>query len=274
MTSGFRYENDDFDNRRKRRKMSGEESPVPSDEEGEPAVDKYGNVTKNTVFEEGNSQEDVDVSAGSSEEGEDESKLEKPKQPVLAGDLQSIPYVIRVSESFTHVELCLLLQQYADCGAADVVLGKIVDRIMKTNSIHLLAENRTKMILFFDVLLTHLLYLAEDSIRGGGDDSTQNQLKVLFKCLFQLGAELNKHMGEVFIPKLQRLKRNLSSHLENCTREAGSRGDYGRDGIVEGMPHEFMEHTKRGGHKVVASLIIRFPLSMSYRNCQIPVCVE
>lgn len=125
-------EQDDYQGRRKRRRL------------GEDATE-----------EEGEGEEEVEEEEEDGEKVEDstDSRLTSEELERMLRASKELPFLIPAPAS--HVELLRLMQSYEDAE-----LCTVLSRIRKTNSIHLKAENREKMQVFYRVVLEHLVYVS------------------------------------------------------------------------------------------------------------------
>mmetsp|Transcript_1877 Transcript_1877/g.3225 ORF Transcript_1877/g.3225 Transcript_1877/m.3225 type:complete len:694 (+) Transcript_1877:68-2149(+) len=206
------------------------------------------------------SEDDEENSSGSDEdEAAEERMLKKEKERAkkvknrdreIAKRLHMInvakgelPFVIDVPE--LHVDFLELVSTYPKATLTD-----IVDRIRKTNSIHLRAENRGKMKLFLEILLTHLVFLVESNVAAVNEAAVTNEeVNQCMSGIYRVSHDIPELASIVFCDRLSRMQKTLGVHLGNAASgtERGG-GDYGCE--VTRIAKDGLFKKKKGGHKV------------------------
>ena len=251
---------DDFDGRRRRRRNSDSLADGDLLDGKDVETDKFGNAISTTLFE-ASPESDIVLEpkeADSKDRGKTvvrrSTLTRKRSTSETSKDLNAIPYLIPIETGFSHLDFIRMLKNFNekhDC------LRTIVDRILKTNSIHLLEENRRKMIEFYDVMLEHLFYVVTikhlipiSQTTGFNLGCKADDPAVLFVSLYKLSSDINRNLADIYLPKLQRLKKKQEQQLELCKRANNHGGDLGCEQMSEGFPHELFASRKHGGHKV------------------------
>ena len=160
----------------------------------------------------------------------DVDKASKRKLDDLKAAQEELPYILECPS--THVELVLLLRKHPRAS-----LDAILKRIRTSTSIHLLAENRSKLELFIKAMMDHVIYVA--------DTSQPSSLEVLTKHIYFASLDIPFQVSQIFQSKLVSMQRNLEGGLRRSNQLAQGGGDLGMDDVRVGL----LQTKKKGGHK-------------------------
>ncbi|GBG31965.1 Nucleolar protein 14 [Hondaea fermentalgiana] len=178
---------------------------------------------------------------------------------LIAEAKEELPFVIAAPES--HADFLEFLDKYQ--GATKI--AEVVTRIRKSNSIHLLAENRGKMRMFLEILIDHYVWLVErhaaqandfgeEDDEDAGMEGKKTYKEVLDACLagiYEVCHEIPESAGQIFCNRLSRMQLTLGKQLANAAAfGASAGGDYGCESthLTKGGS---LFRRKRGGHKVL-----------------------
>jgi len=154
-----------------------------------------------------------------------------------------LPFLIQVPDS--HVGFVQFLNAFPEAS-----LTEVVNRIIKTNSIHLLAENRGKLKEFTEILIDHLAWLAERKSCGTSPVVETEDIENCISSIYALVQDIPREAAMVFNDRLGRMQVALMSQVASAFGEgANGGGDYGCQTIeVVANPGD-LRKKRKGGHK-------------------------
>lgn len=189
--------------------------------------------------------DDVEVSdADSNDEGSRRKRRKKssaaaePINPLTDLD-DSIPFLV---DCFTsHAELLEFLSQYPQGR-----LGLILDRVRKSTSIHGKAENRGKLVKLMQVLIDHSALLGERFVQLNDLQAKEDLINV-FERARALASDVDSEVPNLFLQRLDLIRRSLDAHLLAAGKVGGGGGDYGSAQAKTSKPT--VQVKPKGGHK-------------------------
>jgi nucleolar protein 14 len=253
-------------------KAGGAEDAFFGEDEGEDG-DGDENQDEEEDEEEGEEEEDDDDDDGGEEQDEKddgdeelEKELERQRKEfdnpkakkkaavsvdaraeIIAEARGALPFLLDVPGS--HLALVELLQRHPESP-----LTEVLQRVRKTNSVHIKAENRFKLGSFLAIVLEHLVMLVELRAQGKAqkqhaEDSASNDIKACLSALYELAHDVPECASQVFVNRLVRMQAVLGAQLGAASEAPRGGGDYGCDLIDIIKPGDLSLH-KKGGHKV------------------------
>eukprot|EP00924_Labyrinthula_sp_SR-Ha-C_P012865 augustus_masked-scaffold_12-processed-gene-1.9-mRNA-1 protein AED:1.00 eAED:1.00 QI:0/0/0/0/1/1/4/0/1037 len=196
--------------------------------------DKFGNFVDDDLFK---GREDVEISVS-------EMISKGKKRKIIFSD--EIPFILECPDTFE--ELVELFKGYkVDLFSASDV-DEVLDRIRKSNSVHLNQNSRDSMLQFHKILIEYVRFLG---VRKHKKSSEVEQ--ILYKHIYKLLVDLNLQLGNFYLDNLRKLQRRLEAAIESCLGlgfEKKFGEDAGRQEVELGLPHLVDPLKKKGGIKV------------------------
>lgn len=246
---GDEEDEDDYDGRRRKRRKAMER---PTDDQLDDLRTSISSLQHEQHIDDNDaSHEDEEDTSNPDQEistqGDEDIQHNNNQSDIISFRLQEmikaqheLPYLIDAPT--THVQFIQLLSSYKN-----PELEAVIQRIRKTNSIHLKAENRAKMSKFYKVLLDHLVHVVEVAARTG--ESCTQDTSFVIDALFEIAQEMPNVAAQTFSTRLARMQKTLQSQLQNLNSNAHG-GDYGQDVALTGRAGVLATKKKAGGHKV------------------------
>ena len=153
----------------------------------------------------------------------------------MAKARRELPFLLDCPE--THGEFVALLERYPDAP-----MGMVLERVLKTNSVHIAAENRAKLVQFCRILLDHLVLMGDAASK-----SFEKRALVITKALFFVCHDMPQNVFDIFTQKIVAMQRNLRKQLILSAGDDACGGDFGSNiaQVGAGAPRK----RKAGGHK-------------------------
>lgn len=171
------------------------------------------------------------LNQGQEEEEEEEEHAEDDGLPFLIECPSNIREFVEFRGTYHHVPL-----------------DTILDRIRKTNSVHLGAENRQKLNKLIEILIEYQSIAAEQACQLRDDEEKQQDVLSCTNQLYALCLHLSsRETATFFANRLDLIRRTFESHLGAALKMQGMGGDYGKDKMEQGKP--MVERKAPGGHK-------------------------
>lgn len=228
----------EFDDRRLE-ELQDDFSEKPSKKKMKSSLfDEYGNSINVSLFNKENNSEETETVFTK------QAPKHSRKNTLSA---KTLPFLLPIDIDFALVDLTRLIRNYND---EESIVKKVCERIRKTNSVHLEASNRQKMINFLNILVEYLMFVT--SLKK--DSKLRTELKTdvgeVLEQIYRAAEEVQSNLSDIFLPKIKQVKNQLKQQLEVARKSKKFGGDFGSNMTEIGMPHQFQRKRKRGGHKV------------------------